>query len=118
MARWIHVHEQAVPFDYPWPGVTARTAFTAAGDHFVKDEIADFAVRKGYADEGKADASSRSTKAGPKRVRRRSRAKPRIEKESPAATTADTEPDAPVGDADIAATDRTADRPSVDSDAG
>lgn len=61
MPRWITVRK---PFDYHWPGRSAVTAFREdhLGDHFVKDEVADFAVREGYADEGKSDEASRSSK--------------------------------------------------------
>lgn len=107
MPRWITVRS---PFDYRWPGRPAITAFTDLGDHLVKDEVADFAVAKGYATEGKTDGSARSRKGGAKRVRRR--------KEPPAATTADTGPGASVGDADAVDADRAVDRPALDSDAG
>lgn len=63
MARWITIH--TVPFDYPWPGRTAITAFTGKGEFYLKDEIADFAVKKGYATEGRA--SEQKTSA-PKRA--------------------------------------------------
>lgn len=110
MARWINV---AKPFDYHWPDRSAITAFTERelGDHFVKDEIADFAVAKGYASEGKADAKSRSSKGGPRRVRSR-------RKELPAAKAPDTGAATAVGDADAADADRPVDRAAVDHDAG
>lgn len=59
MARWIAVTR---PFNYHWPDRSAVTHFAEPGDHFVKDEVADFAVEEGYATEGKADESSRSSK--------------------------------------------------------
>jgi hypothetical protein len=61
MARWITVRK---PFDYQWPGRGAITAFSEQhlGEHFVKDEIADFAIEKGYATEGKVDEAARSPK--------------------------------------------------------
>jgi hypothetical protein len=101
MPRWITVRQA---FDYHWPDRSALTAFSEAdcGDHFVKDELADFAVEKGYATEGKVDGSSRSTKV-------RKRAKPAK------AAKPGTEPS--VDHADAAGTDRPADRPAVDSDA-
>ena len=108
--RWINVTK---PFDYHWPDRSALTAFTDRdlGDHFVKDELADFAVANGYATEGKADAKSRSSKGGPRRVRSR-------RKEPPAAKAADTGAAAAMGDADAADADRAADRPAMDHDAG
>jgi hypothetical protein len=81
MPRWITVRQA---FDYHWPDRSALTAFSEAdcGDHFVKDELADFAVEKGYATEGKVNASARSTKGtGKRRTNRR--------KGAPAAKAAD-----------------------------
>lgn len=72
MARWITVTS---PFEYRWPDRSAITVFTQAnlGEHLVKDEIADFAVEREFATEGKAEGSTtRSTKSGPKAVRSRS----------------------------------------------
>jgi hypothetical protein len=99
MPRWIHVSK---PFDYFWPDRSAVTHFheEALGDQFVKDEIADFAVANRYATEGKADKASRSKKG------------------KAAAKTADAGSSAPVGDANAADADRSADRPPVDDDAG
>lgn len=110
-SRWITVRAS---FNYPWPGRQAVTHFSAAdlGEHLVKDEVADFAVGKGYATEGKVDGSAKSRKGGKaKRVRR-------TKKEPPAATATDSQPSAPVGDEDAADADRAADRPLVDPDAG
>lgn len=111
MARWINIAEKAVPFDYRWPDRSAITAFTVAGDHFVKDEIADFAIERGYASEGKADEASRSSKSGARRVRRAKR------KETAPAKTADVGTAEGLGDVDVPAADRPADRAGVDSDA-
>jgi hypothetical protein len=108
MARWITVKK--APFDYRFPYRTAITAFTDPGEYFVKDEVAEFAVRNGYAREGKADAFARSHKGrGARRSRR---------KETAAAKAADDQPGTGVGDAYPADPDRTADRPAVDRDAG
>lgn len=104
MARWITV---LTPFDYRWPDRTAITAFTVTGEHMVKDEIADFAVAKGYAIDGKINFAVRSTKGR----RRTTRAK-----EKPAAANA--RASAPVGHANAADADRPADRPSVADDVG
>lgn len=109
--RWITVRK---PFDYMWPGRSAMTHFAEPGDQLVKAEVADFAVKSGYATEGKVDGSARSKKtSGGKTPRKR---KPK--KDKPAAPTADAPPVPPVGDADSADPDRPADRPAVDSDAG
>ncbi len=65
MPRWITITK--VPFDYRWPDASAITAFTEAGELFVKDEVADYAIGKGYATEGKPDGSTaRSSKVAPK----------------------------------------------------
>lgn len=111
MARWIHVSQ---PFDYRWPDLSAITHFhdQALGDQFVKDEVADFAVEKGYATEGKLDEASRSSKGTGKR-KSRSR-----KKEQPAAKAADAQSVDRMGDEDHADADRAADRPAMDSDAG
>lgn len=105
MARWINI---ASPFNYHWPDRSAVTHYAETGDHFVKDEVADFAVEEGYASEGKADASSRSSKG------RKGR---RATKEPATADTAEPRTAAPVGDQDVADADRAADRSPVDPDA-
>jgi hypothetical protein len=106
MPRWINIIK--APFDYRWPDRNAITAFTVTGDQLVKDEVADFAVGKGYAIEGKANATARSVKGGGKRVTRRRRrasaAKPRTS--------------APVGNANVADADRPAGGTLVAGDAG
>lgn len=70
MARWINVKAE---FEYRWPDRQTVTVFTPRdfGDQLVKDELADFAVERGHATEGKADAASRSTK--PRRTTARAR---------------------------------------------
>jgi hypothetical protein len=105
-SRWITVRQS---FNFYWPS-RAVTHFSEAdlGEHLVKNELADFAVAKGYATEGKLDGSAKSRKGR--------RSKPR--KDKPAATTADTGAVPAVGDTSAADTDRPADRPAVDSDAG
>lgn len=52
-SRWITVKGR---FDYRWPS-GAITHFSAAdlGEHRVKNELADFAVEKGYAVDGKLE---------------------------------------------------------------
>lgn len=64
MARRIDIVR--APFDYEWPKVQAVTHFTQKGRFLVKDEVADFAVRKGYATEAPEDKT-----AAPKRATRR-----------------------------------------------
>jgi hypothetical protein len=112
MPRWITVRK---PFDYSWPGRTAITAFGDAhlGEHMVKDEVADFAVGNGYATEGKVDGSARSKKGGAKRVATRRR-----KKDQASVSTANSRTGPPVGDADVSAHDRAADRAAVDNAAG
>jgi hypothetical protein len=57
------------PFDYRWPGVSAITHFSTAQldtEQLVKDELADWAIEKGYAVEAsskKAPAKKAKTKA-------------------------------------------------------
>jgi hypothetical protein len=109
--RWITVRE---PFDYHWPGRAAVTAFSKddLGEHYVKAEVADFAVESGYATEGKLDGSARSSKD------RRPKQSRRDEQETTAAEAADAGSAGIVGDADAADTDRAADGPAVDDAAG
>lgn len=110
-SRWITVR---APFDYRWPS-GAITAFKQAdlGEHLVKGELADFAVEKGYATEGKVDGSARSKKGGKKRVRSRKAAK-----ETAPATTADSGPAEAVDHPPASDADSAPDRPAVDHDAG
>lgn len=108
MARWITV---LTPFDYRWPDRTAITAFTQTGEHMVKDEIADYATKKGYAIEGKIDATARSVKGGKgKRVRTRRRKGP--------STAANAKPGSSMGNANTSRARRSADRATVADDAG
>lgn len=104
MPRWINII--GAPFDYEWPGRSAVTHFSANGDFMVKDEVADFAVKRGYALEGKTDQASRSRKGKTPRAKRVTR--PRAAK--PAAV-------APVGDSRPADAGGAADRPPVDGPA-
>lgn len=72
MARWITFTK--VPFDY-FHSRASATQYSELGEFFVPDAIADRAIAKGYATEGKAPGSTkRSTKSGPKQVRRRRKA--------------------------------------------
>lgn len=107
-SRWITVRQS---FDYYWSH-RAVTHFSNAdlGEHLVKNEMADFAVEKGYATEGKLDGSAKSRKG--KRPRSKSR------KGKPPAKTADIGAEPPVGDAGAADADRAAGGASVDPDAG
>ena len=109
-SRWITIR---TPFNYAWPGRQAVTHYAVPGEFMVKDEVADFAVAKGYATEGKVDGSAKSRKGGSgRRVRKATR------KDPPAAKAADPQPSAPVGNEDVADADRAADRPVVAPDAG
>jgi hypothetical protein len=108
MARWITVRQR---FDFRWPsGAITHFSDAELGEHHVKDELADFAVEKGYATEGKLDETKRSTKGTGAKVRSSRR------KGKTNAKAADSGTVAPVGDADAADADRPADRPAVDSD--
>lgn len=110
MARWITVRQ---PFNYHWPDRSAVTHFKEPGDQFVKDEVADFAVKKGYATEGKVDGSSRSSKGGKPKVR-----KARAKKDAPPVEAADHGPAEGVDHADHADADRPDDGRIVDGAAG
>jgi len=108
MPRWITVRK---PFDYHWPGRAAITAFREdhLGEHFVKDELADFAVAAGYATEGKVDEAARSRKGNggkPRRARRAATAKAA----KPRAVS-------PMADESPPDDDRAAGGPAVDPDA-
>jgi hypothetical protein len=104
MPRWITVRR---PFDYHWPS-RAITAFSEndLGEHFVKDELADFALMEGHATEGKVDAAARSRKSLGKRAVRRHPKGPR------AAKTAHDRSDDAVAQPGLADADRSADRGS------
>lgn len=106
-SRWITVRQ---PFDYYWPS-RAVTHFSEGdlGEHLVKNEVADFAIEKGYATEGKVDGSARSRKG------RRPKRRPPAREKAPAANTG-TEP--PVANEGAADADRAAGGAAVDSDAG
>lgn len=69
MARKINVTK---PFEFRWPGAVAFTVFSTKdlGEHTVKDELAEFAIAKGFASEvgakkaaAKPVASKAKTKA-------------------------------------------------------
>jgi hypothetical protein len=109
-SRWITVRS---PFNYAWPGRQAVTHFADKdlGEHLVKNEVADFAVGGGYATEGRLNASARSKKSGPRRVRA-------SKKGAPAAKAADTGRRTAVGNQDVPAADRPSDRTALDHDAG
>lgn len=89
-SRWITVHAR---FDYRWPsGAITHFSDRDLGEHRVKNELADFAVGKGYASEGK------------------------LEEQSPAEA-ADSGSDDAVARESVADADRTADRQQVAPDA-
>lgn len=74
--RWITFHK--VPYNHPHSR-SAVVCYSETGEFLVPARVADRAVAKGYATEGKApDSTTRSVKGGPKRptTRRPKRAKP------------------------------------------
>jgi hypothetical protein len=108
MPRWITVR---TPFNYHGPDRSAVTHFKDPGDQFVKDEVADFAVAKGYATEGKVDGSSRSRKGTGKR-------RPGPRKEPQAAKAPNHGSDGDMARQDNADHDRSVAGGVVDPDAG
>lgn len=115
--RWITVRK---PFDYRWPDRSAITSFREAdlGEHYVKAEVADFAVGGGYATEGKLDGSE--AKAPKSRRRRRTSPKTtRAKAAKPAddAAASDQRADTAVDGAHLADHDRASAGPAVDHDA-
>jgi hypothetical protein len=104
-SRWITVRQS---FNFYWPS-RAVTHFSEAdlGEHLVKNELADFAVAKGYATEGKLDGSAKSRKS-----------RKRVAKGKPAAKAAVTRTVATVGDESAAGADRSAGGSAVVPDAG
>lgn len=118
MARWITITK--APFDFRWPN-GAVSAVTENGEQNVKDELADFAIERGFATEGKPDGSTaRSTKGVGKAVRGR---KPKATRQPPAdnneidEATANLAPVDRLDGADMADDDSADDRPAVDPDA-
>lgn len=97
MARRINILK--APFDYHWPGRQAVTHFSATGKFLVKDEVAEFAIAKGYAIPDEP--------AKPATTRRRAPAK-----------TANTRRTKGVAAADLPDAGRTAHGRAVDHDAG
>jgi hypothetical protein len=90
-SRWITVRAR---FDYRWPsGAITHWSVADLGAHRVKNEVADFAVAKGYAVEGKLE-------------------------EQGTANTADDRPHDGVAQPDLADADRAAGGDAVDPDAG
>jgi hypothetical protein len=59
MARWITLLK--APFNFHWPRQSAVTCIRETGEFFVKDELADAAVKSGYAIEGKASEPKKAT---------------------------------------------------------
>lgn len=117
MPRWITITQE---FNYRWPGVQAVTHFRATPAHpipreeLVKDDVADFAIAKGFATEGRADGSTaKSRKSGPPaKTRRRKTGKAKVD-----AAPADHGPDDGVDGAGVADDDRASLRGAVDPDA-
>lgn len=115
--RWITVRK---PFDYRWPDRSAMTAYTEAdlGEHYVKAEVADFAVAGGYASEGKLDGSeAKAPKVKRKRAKRPSStrtAAPKPATPSADAAAADNGSNAGMAGSDLAAADSAEVRGAVD----
>lgn len=63
MAKRINILK--APFNYYWPKVSAVTCISELGAHLVKDEIADAAIKAGYAEliEDKKTATRRPRSA-------------------------------------------------------
>lgn len=100
--RWITVRK--VPYDYHWPGRSAMTSFGEAGEYLVKAEVADDAVGRGFASEGKADGSeAKSTKGKRPRKAKATRATKSAKPTTDAGTNAGK--NARVGGANLAADD-------------
>lgn len=108
-SRWITIR---TPFDYTWPS-RAITAYTEPGDILVKEEVADFAVEKGYATEGKVDGSAKSRKGGKRNIARRHK-----KQEAATAKAANRRSVAPVGSADVPAADSSGSGSGVDPASG
>jgi hypothetical protein len=110
MARWITVHKA---FDYRFPDRSAILHFAEhpqypfPREEYVKDEIAEFAIKRGYATEGKASGSTTKSRKGkterPKRARTAGNA-----------STANRRPNARVGSADVPAAGGAGDGNGVD----
>lgn len=60
--RWITIRK--VPYDYRFKDRSAMICYSEPGEYMVKGEVADDAVVKGYASEGKADGSEAKSRKG------------------------------------------------------
>lgn len=110
--RWITLRK--VPYDYKWPGRNAVTHFANAGEYLVKAELANDAVGKRYATEGKADGSeAKAPKV--KRVAKAKKATTPLKTDKPKgdAAATDKESGAGMGGTDLAADDRASPGQSV-----
>lgn len=110
-SRWITVRET---YNHYWPS-RAVTHYTP-GEYRVKNEVADGAIAKGKATEGRADGSEATAAKKPKHSRKTSTK--RRAKVAGNAEASDTGTVAAMGDTGVSDADRPADRPPVDSDAG
>lgn len=108
--RWITIIN--APFDYYWPDRSAVTAYRANGEFLVKAEVADYAVSKGYAVEGKPKASTARSSKG-RSPRRRKSATPKADAAAPV-----TGPDTSLAGANLADDDRAPVRGAVDPASG
>lgn len=81
MARRINVTK---PFEFRWPGAVAFTVFAVKdlGEHTVKDELANYAIERGFATEvgakkkapSKAKSTAKKTAAKPRTRRAKTKA--------------------------------------------
>ena len=92
-----------VPFNYYWPKVSAVTCITQLGPVLVKDEVADAAIERGFAEP--FDPAAKITRATGTKIRAR---KPR------ARTAANSRSTGIVDRTDLVAHDSASDSPSVD----
>lgn len=100
-SRWITIRQ---PFNFFWPS-RAVTHYKEAGEFLVKNAVADFAVEKGFAIEGKLDGSAKSRKG--KRPRKAKAKATRAAKSAKAGGDAapDTGTDAGMGGTAVASAD-------------
>lgn len=100
--RWITLRK--VPYDFRWPGRNAVTHFAEAGEYLVKAELADDAVAKGIATEGKADGSEAKSRKGRRPRAAKAKATRAAKPATPISDAAapDTGPDLGMGGTDLA----------------
>lgn len=116
MARWVTIKPQSFPFDYRVPKTNSLLHFMSdgpgdTGERYVPDDQADFIIKRGYGVEGKRTGSiTKSRKGGA--PRRKSAKTAGNAKASHAGS------NRKLGDANLAAADRSGNRGAVDQAAG